>query len=76
SPDDERTAQAPATSELPVLVGEIDYARPGQRVVWRGQAERSQWDEAYRDSYQWLADNAATRKIAFVAHTGDIIENW
>lgn len=76
SPDDERTAQAPATSELPVLVGEIDYARPGQRVVWRGQAERSQWAEAYRDSYQWLADNAATRKIAFVAHTGDIIENW
>ncbi|GGD30880.1 hypothetical protein GCM10007231_33000 [Nocardioides daphniae] len=38
--------------------------------------ERARWKEAYTSATQWIADNAAGRKIAFAAHTGDIIENW
>ncbi len=38
--------------------------------------EQALWAKAYRDTTQWLADNAAKRKIAYTAHTGDIIENY
>lgn len=37
--------------------------------------EQAIWAAAYRNETQWIADNAAGRKIAYVAHTGDIIEN-
>ncbi|MFE9653221.1 LamG-like jellyroll fold domain-containing protein [Micromonospora sp. NPDC006431] len=37
--------------------------------------EQALWEKSYRDTTQWLADNAARRKIAYTAHTGDIIEN-
>jgi chitodextrinase len=37
--------------------------------------EQAIWAAAYRDETQWIADNAAGRKIAYTAHTGDIIEN-
>ncbi|HEY1116598.1 MAG TPA: Ig-like domain repeat protein, partial [Acidimicrobiales bacterium] len=51
---------------------------------WDGVAEESDvmaaeeqaiWQAAYRDTTQWIADNAVARKIAYTAHTGDIIEN-
>lgn len=38
-------------------------------------AERKLWHDAYADTIQWIIDNAAERKIAYAAHTGDIIEN-
>jgi chitodextrinase len=37
--------------------------------------EQAIWAAAYRDETQWIADNAPGRKIAYTAHTGDIIEN-
>ncbi|MCW3815891.1 DUF5011 domain-containing protein [Micromonospora sp. DR5-3] len=37
--------------------------------------EQALWAKSYKDTAQWLADNAARRKIAYTAHTGDIIEN-
>lgn len=37
--------------------------------------ERAVWEKAYADITRWVAGNAANRKIAYVAHTGDIIEN-
>lgn len=37
--------------------------------------EQAIWAAAYRNETQWIADNAAGRKIAYAAHTGDIIEN-
>lgn len=40
------------------------------------QAERDVWRKAYTDTTQWIADNTDSRKIAFTAHTGDIMENW
>ncbi|TYL50080.1 DUF5011 domain-containing protein [Nocardioides sp. BGMRC 2183] len=39
------------------------------------QVEQEVWAAAYQASTQWIADNAAERKIAYTAHTGDVIEN-
>lgn len=38
-------------------------------------AERKLWHDAYASTIQWIIDNADERKIAYAAHTGDIIEN-
>ncbi|MCB7136408.1 metallophosphoesterase [Cellulosimicrobium marinum] len=38
--------------------------------------ERAVWRQAYTDVTQWVADNADDRKIAYMAHTGDIMENY
>ncbi|GGL62274.1 hypothetical protein GCM10010129_02300 [Streptomyces fumigatiscleroticus] len=38
-------------------------------------AERAVWEKAYGDVSRWIAANKDKRKIAYVAHTGDIIEN-
>ncbi|MBB5977807.1 Ig-like domain repeat protein [Kribbella solani] len=37
--------------------------------------EQAIWAAAYRNEVQWIADNTTSRKIAYAAHTGDIIEN-
>ncbi|MFJ5837084.1 metallophosphoesterase [Streptomyces shenzhenensis] len=37
--------------------------------------ERAVWQKAYGDVARWVVDNKDKRKIAYVAHTGDIIEN-
>jgi hypothetical protein len=37
--------------------------------------ERAVWESAYAGVVDWIAENAESRKIAYVAHTGDVIEN-
>ncbi|MDM4762276.1 Ig-like domain repeat protein [Galbitalea sp. SE-J8] len=37
--------------------------------------EQAIWASAYRDAVDWTVDNAAPRKIAFVANSGDLINN-
>ncbi|MEV4808500.1 LamG-like jellyroll fold domain-containing protein [Micromonospora avicenniae] len=37
--------------------------------------ERALWQKSYQDTTKWLADNASGKKIAYTAHTGDVIEN-
>ncbi|RIJ67039.1 DUF5011 domain-containing protein [Nakamurella silvestris] len=37
--------------------------------------EQAVWAKSYRASTQWIADNAKSKKIAYTAHTGDVIEN-
>ncbi|TDD69885.1 hypothetical protein E1262_11480 [Jiangella aurantiaca] len=37
--------------------------------------ERAVWASAYQGIVDWVVDNAAERKVAYAAHTGDIIEN-
>ena len=37
--------------------------------------ERAIWESAYAGVVDWIAENADERKIAFVSHTGDLIEN-
>ena len=44
-------------------------------VEQESAAERAIWEKAYGDTTRWIADNADERKIEYVAHTGDIIEN-
>lgn len=34
------------------------------------------YPEVYARMVSWIAANAASRKIAFATHTGDIVENW
>ncbi|WP_210651045.1 LamG-like jellyroll fold domain-containing protein [Nocardioides sp. SYSU D00065] len=40
------------------------------------QAERDTWRKTYTDITEWIVANTDERKIAFTAHTGDIMENW
>lgn len=40
------------------------------------QAERDVWRRTYTDITEWIVANTDQRKIAFTAHTGDIMENW
>ncbi|GAA1911460.1 LamG-like jellyroll fold domain-containing protein [Nocardioides hwasunensis] len=40
------------------------------------QAERDVWRKTYTDITEWIVANTDRRKIAFTAHTGDIMENW
>ncbi|GAA5199162.1 lamin tail domain-containing protein [Microbacterium jejuense] len=35
-----------------------------------------QYPEVYAGEVAWFAENAAARKIAFVTHTGDLVQNW
>ena len=37
--------------------------------------ERAVWEKAYGDVTRWIGANAGPRKISYVAHTGDLIEN-
>ncbi|WP_433356394.1 metallophosphoesterase [Microtetraspora malaysiensis] len=37
--------------------------------------ERAVWESAYSGIVNWIKDNKDPRKISYVAHTGDIIEN-
>ncbi|WP_430645179.1 metallophosphoesterase [Agromyces sp. GXS1127] len=37
--------------------------------------ERAIWESAYSGIVDWIAGNADQRKISYVAHTGDLIEN-
>lgn len=44
-------------------------------VEQESAAERAVWEKAYGDLTRWIKDNAGERKIAYVAHTGDITQN-
>lgn len=42
-----------------------------------GEAEgKPLFGQAYREINRWIVENAEQRKIAYTAHTGDIINNW
>lgn len=40
------------------------------------EEERTVFREAYRAITRWIGDHRVDRKIAYAAHTGDIMENW
>ncbi|WP_139980755.1 Ig-like domain repeat protein [Nocardioides litoris] len=44
-------------------------------VEQESEAERAVWRAAYGATTEWIAEQARDRKIAYVAHTGDITEN-
>jgi len=45
-------------------------------VERRSATERAAWRKAYQSIPDWIVANAAERKIAYVAHTGDVVEDW
>lgn len=45
-------------------------------VERRSAKERAVWRKAYAEIPRWIAANASARKIAYAAHTGDVIEDW
>ncbi len=56
-------------------------ADPGDYDLALGHITDTQYySEAYPEVYAgevaWLAENADARKLAFVTHTGDLIQNW
>lgn len=40
------------------------------------EEQQKVWAEAYTAIPRWIAENAEKRKIEYVTHTGDIVENW
>lgn len=45
-------------------------------VIKETAQERAVWQSAYNEIAHWIADNHEERKIAYAAHTGDVIESW
>ena len=78
-------AMAPLLAKLPSRIRVSGYtAAGGTYDDWDGveeardvetAEEQALWREAYADTTQWIVDNATSCKIAYTAHTGDIIEN-
>lgn len=67
NPDDYDFSIAHVTDTQYLSEGAVEQETEQEREVWRN---------AYRGITEWIAANADERKIAFTAHTGDIIENW
>lgn len=42
----------------------------------RTRRERATWRRAYTDTMDWIVENADARRIAYTAHTGDLVQNW
>ncbi|MFC6154868.1 immunoglobulin-like domain-containing protein [Nocardioides yefusunii] len=38
--------------------------------------ERAEWTRSLTSATQWIADNAASKKIVYSAHTGDLVDQW
>lgn len=55
---------------------DTQYLSEGAREDAYSAEQRAIWADAYTSINQWIVDNAKDRKIAYVAHTGDIVENW
>ncbi|MGP5342956.1 LamG-like jellyroll fold domain-containing protein [Corynebacterium casei] len=66
-PNDYDFAISHHTDTQYIVEGAVENASEEERAVWK---------QSYLDATQWVADNADERKIAYHAHTGDIIENW
>ena len=67
-PDDYDFAIAHLTDTQYLAEGAAEDAySPEQQAIWA---------DAYTDTLDWIVDNADERKIEYVAHTGDIMENW
>ncbi|MBD5787186.1 metallophosphoesterase [Cellulosimicrobium terreum] len=66
-PDDYDFSMVHFTDTQYLSEGAVEQETPEERAVWA---------QAYTDSAQWIVDNADERKIKYVAHTGDVNENY
>lgn len=66
-PDDYDFAIVHLTDTQYIAEGAADSSDPERQKRFR---------QAHDAIAQWIGQNAATRKIVYVAHTGDLVENW
>lgn len=57
-------------------VTDTQYLTEGAAEDAYSEEQQAIWADAYTDTLDWIVANADERKIEYVAHTGDIIENW
>ena len=55
---------------------DTQYLSEGAAEDSYSEEQKSVWARAYTDVAEWIVENAKERKIAYVGHTGDIMENW
>ena len=55
---------------------DTQYLSEGAAEDAYSEEQQAVWADAYTDTLEWIVDNADERKIEYVAHTGDIMENW
>lgn len=55
---------------------DTQYLAEGAAEDAYSEEQQSVWAEAYTSVAEWIVDNAEDKKIEYVAHTGDIMENW
>lgn len=55
---------------------DTQYLSEGAAEDAYSDQQQAVWADAYTDTLDWIVDNADERKIEYVAHTGDIMENW
>lgn len=74
-PGDPEGFADPATYDFSIVhFTDTQYISEGA-VEQETEEERAVWASAYQGIVDWVVDNADERKIAYAAHTGDIIEN-
>ena len=55
---------------------DTQYLSEGAAEDAYSEEQQAIWAQSYTDTIDWIVENADERKIDYVAHTGDIIENW
>ncbi|RVX43751.1 DNA repair exonuclease SbcCD nuclease subunit [Nonomuraea polychroma] len=74
-PGDPNGFADPATYDFSIAhFTDTQYLSEGA-VEQESAEERAVWESAYAGIVNWIKDNKDQRKISYVAHTGDIIEN-
>ncbi|TMR26806.1 hypothetical protein ETD85_41290 [Nonomuraea zeae] len=74
-PGDPNGFADPATYDFSIVhFTDTQYISEGA-VEQETAEERAVWESAYSGIVNWIAANKDQRKISYVAHTGDIIEN-
>ncbi|MFC4009149.1 metallophosphoesterase [Nonomuraea purpurea] len=74
-PGDPNGFDDPATYDFSMVhFTDTQYISEGA-VEQESPQERAVWESAYAGIVNWIKDNKDQRKISYVAHTGDIIEN-
>jgi hypothetical protein len=73
--DGPRTAPTVTTTPDGALEDPADYDFAITHITDTQYLSES-YPEVYAQLVSWVADNAGARKIAFAAHTGDLIQNW
>ncbi|MEV4899990.1 LamG-like jellyroll fold domain-containing protein [Citricoccus sp. NPDC055426] len=55
---------------------DTQYLAEGAAEDAYSEEQKAVWADSYTSIVEWIVDNAEERKIEYVAHTGDIMENW